>query len=235
MQETAASERVELQIGEKKFMTTKATISESKVLSTLVSLQPPPADGQYFVDADPTLFEHVLRYLRTGMYPLFFDRDRGHDEVLYLALLQQARFYQIDRLEAWLAAKSYQDAVRRRTWANSITLCGDAQIEHLEELTHLKNESLKIINISQSTAKCFRCPTRNWRHDGRRQKCILDGCVHRGDKWTTMYEAEMRVLKIDYIVTATEIDVERAVPGEDGISVPPPYGQACLPTREGVS
>lgn len=222
MQETAASERVELQIGEKKFSTTKATIAGSRVLSNLVSL-PAPADGPYFVDADPSIFEHVLRYLRTGIFPLFYDPDKGHDECLYLALLNQARFYQIDRLQSWIAAKSYLDAVTRRTWANSITLCSDARIVHLEELMHLKNETLRILNATQSQAKCFRCPTRNWKHDGRRQNCAREGRISRFESMSGIYDAEIRVLKIDYVVTAVEINTESVLPAADDTSVPSPY------------
>lgn len=220
MPETAASERIQLLIGEKTFNTTKATIAESRVLSTLVSLRP-PEEGPYFVDADPTLFEHVLRYLRTSMFPLFYDPDKGHDICLYLALLNQARFYQIERLENWIATKGYQEAVSRRTWANSITLCGEDQIEHLEELTHLKNESLRILKVTQSQAKCFRCPNRNWKHDGRRQNCVRDGCITNYSSGVN--EVSMRVLKIDYVVTSVDLKDEQALPMLEDPSVPPPY------------
>ena len=229
MQETAASERIQLQIGESTFSTTKATIAESLVLSTLVSL-PPPEEGPYFIDADPALFQHVLRYLRTGMFPIFYDPDKGHDECLYLALLNQALFYQIDRLRDWIAGKSYLDAVTRHTYARSITLYGEDQIGHLDELTHYKNETLRIINVTQSRSKCFRCPKRNWKHDGHRQLCIHDRCLTSltTENMKKTHDVEMRVLKIDYVVTAvkvsTEISTGRALPAaDDGTSLPPPY------------
>jgi BTB/POZ domain-containing protein KCTD9 len=66
-----------------------------------------PEEGSYFVDADPQLFDHILRYLRRGVLPIFYDNIRGHDHGLYRALLEEARYFQIDRLENWLSDKSY--------------------------------------------------------------------------------------------------------------------------------
>jgi hypothetical protein len=36
-------------------------------------------DGSYFIETDANLFEHILRYLRTGVLPVFYDRLSGHD------------------------------------------------------------------------------------------------------------------------------------------------------------
>jgi phytoene desaturase (3,4-didehydrolycopene-forming) len=217
---TNASERIELQIGEKTFHTTKATVADSAVLSTLVELDPPEgSSGRYFVDADPGLFEHILRYLRTGMFPLFFDAARGHDYCRYLELLNQARFYQIPKLESWLAHQGYHDSVRCRTWANSITLYGEEQIAHLEELTHLKNERLHVLAVENSSARVFCCPNANWRHHGRREKCARANCL----RLAAPTQQTMRTLKLDYTVTATELMDERIQPFGPEPAEPPPY------------
>lgn len=220
MSELTNSERIQLQIGEKIFTTTKATVAPSNLLATLVNL-PPPHGAPYFIDADPALFEYILRYLRTGMFPLFYDSDNGHDHCLYFTILTQARFYQIEKLEAWIGNKLYLEAVTSRTSAGSITLCGEDQIQHLDDLTHLKHETLKIVNVKQSNAKCFRCPTRNWKHDGHRQNCVRDGCLSRYASSTA--EVEMRVLHIDYVVTAVHLHDDRVLPVVDESTLPPPY------------
>lgn len=44
-------------------------------------------DGSYFVESDDHIFEHILRYLRTGILPVFYDKTTGHDFQLYQALL----------------------------------------------------------------------------------------------------------------------------------------------------
>ncbi|KAF2136044.1 uncharacterized protein K452DRAFT_345156 [Aplosporella prunicola CBS 121167] len=77
-------------------------------------------DGSYFIDADPNLFEHILRYLRRGIAPVFYDSEKGHDYALYSALLEEARYFQIDRLEDWLESKRYLSAVTARYSATEL-------------------------------------------------------------------------------------------------------------------
>ncbi len=74
-------------------------------------------DGTYFIDADPDLFEHVLRYLRRGVFPVFFDATNGHNYHLYFSLLEEARYFQIPRLADWLEKKRYLEAVNVTTTA----------------------------------------------------------------------------------------------------------------------
>lgn len=64
-------------------------------------------DGSYFIDADSTLFEHILRYLWRRVFPIFYDIDKGYDHALYLALLEEARYFQIAQLQEWLENKRY--------------------------------------------------------------------------------------------------------------------------------
>lgn len=69
-------------------------------------------DGSYFVECDANIFEHILRYLRTGVLPVFYDRLAGHDFPLYQALLEESRYFLIDRLQKWLCERKYLDAVK---------------------------------------------------------------------------------------------------------------------------
>lgn len=110
------SNQITLQVGERRFLTTRKTLTEgSGYFSSLLSgrwdnnLQP---DGSYFVDADPETFEHILRYLRRGIFPIFYDKVKGHDHAKYLALLEEAKYFQVDPLEEWLAGKKYLEAVK---------------------------------------------------------------------------------------------------------------------------
>ena len=129
----AADVQVHLQVGERHFTTTRETlISESAFFASLLSGRWSNSlpDGSYFIDADPTLFEHILRYLRRGVLPIFFDQARGHDYALYLSLLEEARYFGICRLEEWLANKRYLDVfeIRRTLEIHS----GDLPINLLE-------------------------------------------------------------------------------------------------------
>ncbi|KAF4628219.1 hypothetical protein G7Y89_g9933 [Cudoniella acicularis] len=85
------SRQITLQAGERRFVTVAETLTHE--------------NGSYFIDADPELFEHILRYLRRGVLPIFYDRVKGHNYSLYLALLGKAKYFQILRLENWLKRK----------------------------------------------------------------------------------------------------------------------------------
>lgn len=114
----AAEVPIRLQVGERIFTTTKDTlVSGSAFFAALFSgrWNNSLPDGSWFIDADPALFEHILRYLRRGVFPLFFDIKSGHDHHRYLSLLEEARYFQISRLEQWLIRKRYLDAVRVET------------------------------------------------------------------------------------------------------------------------
>lgn len=68
-------------------------------------------DGSYFIETGAHIFEHILRYLRTGVLPVFYDKSTGHDFVLYQALLEESMYFAIDRLEEWLRKRKYLDAI----------------------------------------------------------------------------------------------------------------------------
>jgi len=68
-------------------------------------------DGSYFIETDAEIFEHILRYLRTGVLPVFYDRANGHDFALYQGLLGEAKYFIIERLEKWLRERKYLEVV----------------------------------------------------------------------------------------------------------------------------
>ena len=106
---------ITLQVGERRFTTRKETLKGgSGFFSALLSgrwdnVQP---DGSYFIDADGDLFKHILEYLRRGVPPIFYDRSKGHDHALYLRLLAEARYFQIDSLREWLEKKQYLEVLK---------------------------------------------------------------------------------------------------------------------------
>ncbi|KAG6182710.1 hypothetical protein E4U36_003176 [Claviceps purpurea] len=113
----ASHTRIKLLVGERTFITTRDTlIRESQFFSRHFSgpWAEPPQDGIYFVDADPALFEHILRYLRQSVFPLFYRQSIGHNLGLYAALCKEAEFFQILRLHIWLTEGRYLDAVHEK-------------------------------------------------------------------------------------------------------------------------
>ncbi|KAL8866719.1 MAG: hypothetical protein Q9174_006127, partial [Haloplaca sp. 1 TL-2023] len=74
-----------LQVGEQYFHTSKSTLDGSTFLHSLTERwaadkQP---DGSFFLDQDPELFKHVLRFLRHGVFPLSYGNAKGHDFATY--------------------------------------------------------------------------------------------------------------------------------------------------------
>ncbi|KAG6235900.1 hypothetical protein E4U24_008034 [Claviceps purpurea] len=113
----ASHTRIKLLVGERTFITTRDTlIRESPFFRRNFSgpWAEPPQDGIYFVDADPALFEHILRYLRQSVFPLFYRQSIGHNLGLYAALRKEAEFFQIQRLQTWLSEGRYLDAVHEK-------------------------------------------------------------------------------------------------------------------------
>jgi len=108
-------EQIKLQVGERHFETTKSTLTECTFFKALLSedwRHNARADGSFYVDGDGDLFEIILLYLRRLVLPVFFDNVKGHDQLLYTALLQEADFYGIDRLKRWIEEKRYLKAVK---------------------------------------------------------------------------------------------------------------------------
>ncbi|KAF2666309.1 hypothetical protein BT63DRAFT_55649 [Microthyrium microscopicum] len=68
-------------------------------------------DAGYFVDVDPNAFEHILRYLRRGIFPLFWDKVKGHDYAMYNAVLEDARYLAIAPLVKWIEEEKYHSAI----------------------------------------------------------------------------------------------------------------------------
>lgn len=104
---------ITLQVGERRFITTHETlVAESGFFASLLSGRWDNnlmEDGSYFIDADPNLFDHILCYLRRGVFPLFYEKSKGHDYAQYLALLEEARYFNIGQLESWLEEQRYLD------------------------------------------------------------------------------------------------------------------------------
>ncbi|KAG6090341.1 hypothetical protein E4U15_006663 [Claviceps sp. LM218 group G6] len=143
--------RITLLVGERTFITTRRTlIRESGYFKQRFSTtwgQIPPC----FIDADPALFEHILRYLRHPIFPLFYNQAHGHDIGLYAALLNQANYFQISRLQKWLAAKRYLEAIQVKHTMDVVENWSDRT---LPSDTYLKaepyREEVKVSNGAKS-------------------------------------------------------------------------------------
>ncbi|KAI0156805.1 hypothetical protein GGR57DRAFT_501192 [Xylariaceae sp. FL1272] len=119
-------DKIKLQVGERQFITTKYTlVGESTYFAAMLSGRWNDADkdGVYFIDSDPDLFVEVLRYLRSGNYPLFFDTaSQTYDYAKYTSLLGEAQYFGVKKLETWIKDQKYANAVTVRYYMKDVDI-----------------------------------------------------------------------------------------------------------------
>ncbi|KAI9172597.1 Trishanku [Paramyrothecium foliicola] len=152
-------QRVVLRVGERKFFTTKSTLTtESAYFATRFSRwDDADTDRSYFIDGDPDIFEHILRYLRTSKPPLFFDQHtQTHDLAKYAALLGEARYFQMPALESWILKKKYLQVIQTKI---SLQIFDDSNVSSvMANTTELPSTSTIEIFSSSGTRKRLVCP-----------------------------------------------------------------------------
>lgn len=198
---------ITLQIGERRFVTLPGTLTqESGFFATLLSGRwgSAQADGSYFVDADPRIFEHILRYLRRGVLPIFYDDTKGHDHALYLAVLEEAKYFEINRLERWLLEKTYLKAVKI---VRQALVYGGA--EYVDETTEA-DLTIEYFPIWR-TKQVYVCPRGIAAHKGDPRACDRLCKGARGDDPDEYVDEEY--LKIFEIRKRTVINREMCLKG----------------------
>ena len=112
----APKSTVRLNVGGQSFVTLAQTLTEeSPWFRSFLSgrwAEAQLGDGSYFIDANPEIFEHVLSYLRRGIFPLFWDKAKSFDYGKYAELLQEAHYFGIQPLQQWIEAKDFEKAVQ---------------------------------------------------------------------------------------------------------------------------
>ncbi|OJD18706.1 hypothetical protein AJ78_01321 [Emergomyces pasteurianus Ep9510] len=70
-------------------------------------------DGSIYFEGAPSLFRHIIQYLRHGVFPLDFSADGGHNYGFYAGLLQEAKHFECPGLITFLEDQCYLKCV---TW-----------------------------------------------------------------------------------------------------------------------
>lgn len=68
-------------------------------------------DGSIFVNGNLKLFEHLLEYLLRGVFPLAYDKRKGHDYLFYTQILEEAKYFDCPLLVLWLEDECYKKCV----------------------------------------------------------------------------------------------------------------------------
>ena len=196
------ADKITLQVGERCFITTHETlVAESGFFASLLSGRWDNAaeDGSNFVDADANLFEHILRYLRRGVFPFFYEKSKGHNYALYLALLEEAKYFQIRQLEEWLEKKQYLYALR--------VMYSATESEGIEGLSTSRNTDIELEYYPEwGTKKVYVCPRGIYVHKGKPDACGKDFRRAQGDA-DDIYEEES-VLRMLVVEKKTIFDMQ---------------------------
>jgi hypothetical protein len=179
---------ITLDIGGRKFKTALDTLrSGSGLFHRQLSENytwSPQADGSYFMDADPDLFAHLLRFMRRPeVFPLFYTKANGFDYDLYNRLEAEAEYFQMHELHEWIEAKKYLGAV--------VTVVGNPIFEYIEDVSSgtLRAEETEERHFETYTKRVYICPRRIQVHRGRRNKCGV-ACDRERGPGGDVYEDE---------------------------------------------
>ncbi|PHH63084.1 hypothetical protein CDD81_6329 [Ophiocordyceps australis] len=193
--------KIKLQIGERIFVTTLETlVRESTYFAALLTGRWETIAQPIFVDADAELFEYVLRYLRRGLFPLFYTTGIGHDHAQYYALLGEAKFFGIQKLVMWLQHRRYFQA---------ITTTMDFEIFKTTQAVLDSGSGVDSHTTTQlfpwwSNQKVYVCPRGISLHRGAPTRCGRM-CLRSQRNDANVYEDEA-VLKMLKVMTKTDIN-----------------------------
>ncbi|KAM0283650.1 hypothetical protein ACHAQH_002430 [Verticillium albo-atrum] len=196
-----SSDHIIVQVGERRFETTRTTLRKSLLLHNLLSHHPTTAAAPLFLDADPTSFADLLTHLRTALYPLFWSVPTGHDLPRYAALHTTARHFYVKDLESWLARKAYLSAVTVDVRIRKVEALG-RQPFHRQYLLQ-GHQTLSIGAAVAGREVVWTCPAGKGEHDGDSLMCEVEGCCGSMLTNSAKDRPEQRVL-MDVVKVFTE-------------------------------
>ncbi|GJC80256.1 hypothetical protein ColLi_03094 [Colletotrichum liriopes] len=128
--------QVKIEVGGRRFISTFEILEKSPWFRQLFSVDFRNwyHDGVFHIDNDGDLFAHILRYLRTDLYPLFWDTHNGFDYAMYAMVKQQAHHYMLYDLEAWIMAQKFHDVVETQVVHQKVVIPHDQAWIHEQRL-----------------------------------------------------------------------------------------------------
>ncbi|KAL8676833.1 MAG: hypothetical protein Q9186_006683 [Xanthomendoza sp. 1 TL-2023] len=174
-----SSAPIVLQVGEQSFYVDRNTLLRSRYLESITSgrwdhnKQP---NGTFFIDADPEVFKHILRFLRHDVYPLCYDKCKGHDVAMYSAIQKLANYLLVEDVVEWLSKQEYLKAVKIETSARVVDDGEDGLNGTLRE----SNVEVRY-HPGWRTVKKYVCPRGIGSHYDRPWRCGKDCKRAQGD------------------------------------------------------
>ncbi|KAI1432243.1 hypothetical protein GGR50DRAFT_697195 [Xylaria sp. CBS 124048] len=187
-------DRITLHVDDRNFVTTRNTLNKSPYFSRLLASI---VHGNHTIDADPECFADVLRYLRSGRFPIFF--NGAFDYTRYAALLAEAKRFELHELEHWIQRQGYLEAVKISYTTQVTEVEGENTIAGSQTVS--ADKKLDISHLSR-TEKVYLCPRRIHVHRGHPEKC---GQQCRSARGTSERESEETQMITRITVTTQHI------------------------------
>ena len=198
---------ITLHVSTQTFTTHATTItSQSHFFTRLLSSPPSSSNGSYFLDASPQTFQHILSYLRSGIFPFFYAKETGFDYSLYAAILQQALHFGIVKLASWISNENYLQAVKV---IREVRVVDDlAEMREMREGLDVEVE----YHLRFLTRKVYVCPRELSVHRGNPRACGKLCRNARGKEGEDVYVDE-EVVRV--VVVRKRMSVDWRVLGAD--------------------
>ncbi|KAH8724924.1 hypothetical protein GQ44DRAFT_596365, partial [Phaeosphaeriaceae sp. PMI808] len=173
-------EIITLDVGGRIFKAKRDTLKQTsgffkKYLSAGSSWSP-QANGTYFLDHDPEIFEHLLRFIRRPeIFPLFYTNDASFNYDLYTRLSAEAEAFEVDVLHNWIEQKTYLNAIVTHTHYvqghNILDTRYPAASSSPSFSEPLLANSSEEQHLLPRTRKIYLCPRGIVVHRGKRDMC----------------------------------------------------------------
>ncbi|KAI0385471.1 hypothetical protein F5Y04DRAFT_276800 [Hypomontagnella monticulosa] len=196
-----------LRIGERHFIVHLDTlIRQSTYFAAFYAHGSEAYDGALFVDSDPDIFGHIINFLRTGIYPLFFDSNtQTFDHVEYFYLLTESKRFGVQKLIDWITDKKYLNAVKV---TKSVTILDDITSGFLQDYLNQRAPSDDKVDVSTTWAakKVYLCPRGIEVHRGDRSRCgrVCEAVRRQRGGRVEFEETSM----LSAIITTTKISID---------------------------
>ena len=151
-----ATKPITINVGGTRFTTLASTLTEGSTFLKSMLTGPWAAIEEPFIDANPKIFSHILDYMRTGTYPLFWDPSHNFNLELYAAVKAQADYFGVDSLATWISSESYTQAVSQ-VFINGPADSG-AHKRRKGEKTTLEGNVEIMSHIAWKEVKVYECP-----------------------------------------------------------------------------
>ena len=184
---------LKLQVGERRFTTNEQTLVDgSSYFEALLSgswKDEKQEDGSLFVDRDGDIFAYILGFLRSSKFPLFYDDVAGFDHDKYVQLLEEARYFGIDKLVEWIKIRQYEKVIKVQRRAIS-----SEDVEEMNDTVHADHKFEYFPNWE--TRKVYVCPRGIGKHRGQPGYCGRQ-CRNAQNDDGPEYEEEGQLMMVE--------------------------------------